>query len=218
MTEDNADTTQWHERTVERSLKAARQRAISRADQFIAAAATLLRTTGRPDFTVQEVVDQSGMSLRSFYHHFATKDDLLLALVEETTRQFTAMQRPMVEAVDDPVEKLRVMIAAAFDDERSDDPASRGIVLFLWRIADSRSGEFTAALRPQIDLVREILQHGVDQGAFRDDISVAVLTSLVTNTMVSLLDMRVLGVQLTAEPMTGEDIVRWCLAGVAPPG
>lgn len=217
MTEDKAGTTQWHERTVERSLKAARERAISRGDRFIAAAASLLRTTGKPDFTVQEVVDQSGMSLRSFYHHFATKDDLLLALVEETTRQFVEVQRPKVAAVDDPVEKLRAMLTTAFDDERPDDPASRGIVLFLWRLADSRSEEFATALRPQTDLVAEILELGADAGAFRTDISVPVLASLVTNTMVSLLDMRVLGIQLTDENIVGEDLVKWFLAGVVAP-
>lgn len=217
MTEDKARTTQWHERTVERSLKAARERAISRGDRFIAAAASLLRTTGKPDFTVQEVVDQSGMSLRSFYHHFATKDDLLLALVEETTRQFVDEQRPKVEGVDDPVEKLRTMLNTAFDDERPDDPASRGIVLFLWRLAESRSDEFATALRPQTELVTEILRFGVDEGAFRTDISVPVLASLVTNTMVSLLDMRVLGVQLTDERVAATDLVNWLVAGVLAP-
>lgn len=218
MTDDTSDrTTRWHERTVERSLKAARQRAISRGDRLIAAAASLLRTTGKPDFTVQEVVDEAGMSLRSFYHHFATKDDLLLALVEETTRQFAEKQRPMIEAVEDPVEKLRVMLTTAFDDERSDDPASRGIVLFLWRLAESRSDEFTAALQPQIDLVTEVVRNGVDAGAFRTDISVAALSSLVAHTMVSLLDMRVLDIRLTDERVAGADIVNWCLAAVVAP-
>src|ERR1039458_5626042 len=83
MADDSIGATQWQERTVERSLKAARQRAISRGNTFIAAAVALLRTTGKVDFTVQEVVDRSGMSLRSFYQHFASKDDLLLAVVEE---------------------------------------------------------------------------------------------------------------------------------------
>ena len=218
MTEDEASTTQWHERTVERSLRAARERAISRGDRFIAAAASLLRTTGKPDFTVQEVVDHSGMSLRSFYHHFATKEDLLLALVEETTRQFVATMRPRVESVEDPVEKLREMLNTAFDDERSDDPASRGIVLFMWRLAESRTDEFTAALRPQTDLVAEILALGVDQGVFRTDIGLSALISILTNTMVSMLDMRVLDIRLTDENVTAEDLVNWCLAGVAAPG
>ena len=38
--------------------------------------------TGK-DFTVQDVVERSGQSLRSFYQYFAGKHELLLALFEE---------------------------------------------------------------------------------------------------------------------------------------
>ncbi len=76
----------WRERAVERSLRKARARAVTRSDRFIAAANALLQETGRTDFTVQEIVERSKMSLRSFYQHFASKDDLLLALFEELIR------------------------------------------------------------------------------------------------------------------------------------
>jgi AcrR family transcriptional regulator len=213
-TTDSPATTQWHERTVERSLKAARQRAISRGDKFISAAAELLRTTGKPDFTVQEVVDRSGMSLRSFYHHFATKDDLLLALVEETVRRYIDALRPDVDAADDPVDKLEILLRSAFGSEDTDDAASRGLVLFHWHLADARTDEFVATLSPQVELIGEIVQLGVDTGAFRTDISVPALATIVTNTLVSLLDMRVLGVQLTADKVTADDLVNWCVGGV----
>jgi hypothetical protein len=36
------------------------------------------------DFTVLEVVERSKTSLRSFYQHFSTKDELLLALIDKT--------------------------------------------------------------------------------------------------------------------------------------
>ena len=217
MAEDS-ETTQWHERTVERSLKAARQRAISRGDKFIAAAADLLRTTGKPDFTVQEVVDRSGMSLRSFYHHFATKDDLLLALVEETVRRYAASVRAAVEEAPDPPEKLRVLLRTMFGSEETDDPASRGLVLFHWHLVEARTDEFAATLAPQVDLVVEILDAGVAAGQFRTDISVPVLASLVTNTLMSTLDMRILGVHLTDESVTAEDLLNWCMAAVLAPG
>ena len=43
------------------------------------------------DFTVQEVVERSGQSLRSFYQYFGGKHELLLALFEESVR-WTAEQ------------------------------------------------------------------------------------------------------------------------------
>jgi len=210
------DVTQWHERTVERSLRAARERAISRGDKFISAAGELLRTTGKTDFTVQQVVDRSGMSLRSFYHHFATKDDLLLALIEETVHRYLADLRPRIAEEPDPVEQLRMVLLTSFRNPESGDPANRGLVLFHWHLAESRTEEFIATLSPQVDLIAEVLEAGVARGRFRTDIGVKALATMVTNMLISLLDMRILGVDLTDEPVTAEDVVRWCLAAVAP--
>ena len=55
-------------------------------------ALAILGETGRTDFTVLEVVERSKTSLRSFYQHFSTKDELLLALIDkimaESTREW----------------------------------------------------------------------------------------------------------------------------------
>ena len=44
------------------------------------------RAESGKEFTVQEVVDRSGQSLRSFYQYFAGKHELLLALFDEAIR------------------------------------------------------------------------------------------------------------------------------------
>ena len=71
----------WQQRAVDRSLSSARARAVSRSGQILDAARSLMLETGGIDFTVQDIVDRSGLSLRSFYKHFAGKDELLLALI-----------------------------------------------------------------------------------------------------------------------------------------
>ncbi|MGO8873036.1 MAG: TetR/AcrR family transcriptional regulator [Acidimicrobiales bacterium] len=214
MTDESSETTRWQERTVERSLKTARQRAISRGSLFVAAAVELLRTTGKTDFTVQEVVDRSGMSLRSFYHHFATKDDLLLAVLEETVQRHIAAVRALVDAEAGPVAKLETLLTTVFGSRETDDDASRGLVLFQWHLADTRTDEFAATMSPYLGIVVEILESGVADGTFRSDISVPVMASLLIHTQVSILDMRVLGVHLSDEAVTSDDMVRWCLSGV----
>ena len=216
MTDESNGATQWQERTVERSLKSARQRAISRGHQFIAAAVELLRTTGKADFTVQEVVDRSGMSLRSFYQHFATKDDLLLALVEETVQQHVAAARSRVDAESDPAAKLSALLTAIFGSPETDDPASRGLALFQWHLADSRTEEFAATIQPYLDTVGEIVEAGVADGSFRADIGVPVMSTLVVQTLMSILDMRVLGVGAGTGVVTANDMVQWCLSGLRP--
>ena len=214
MADDSSGSTQWEQRTVDRSLKAARQQAISKGNQFIAAAVELLRTTGKADFTVLEVVEQAGMSLRAFYQHFATKDDLLLALVEVTIHQHAASARRRVDAASGPEAKLEALVRSMFGSQETDDPASRGLVLFHWHLADTRSAEFAATIQPYVEIVEGILGEGIAGGTFRTDLPVPAMAALVVHTLVSVLDMRVLGVHVSPEDVTADEMVRWCLSGV----
>src|SRR5678815_4240788 len=83
-TNEAADGATWREQAVARSLDSARTRAESRVQRFLDAATELMNDSSGKDFTVQEVVERSGQSLRSFYQYFAGKHELLLALFEES--------------------------------------------------------------------------------------------------------------------------------------
>jgi AcrR family transcriptional regulator len=205
---------QWQVRTVEHSLKEARLKAISRGGKFIVAANELLLQTGKADFTVQDVVERSGMSLRSFYQYFATKDDLLLALVEEAVQGYVANIRARIATESDPVEKLRVLVRTMFSSAERTNSSSRGMVLFSWHLADTRTEEFSAIFTPQVAMVAEVLEDGVATGVFRRDIDVPVLAGLVIHTVVSVIDMRILGVQMAPRVINEDDMVGWCLSGV----
>src|SRR4249920_2157327 len=91
MTETAADASAegnstWRELAVARSLDPARVRAEKRVQRFLDAALELMESAPDKEFTVQEVVERSGQSLRSFYQYFAGKHELLLALFEESVR------------------------------------------------------------------------------------------------------------------------------------
>src|SRR5436305_12131356 len=77
----------WRERAVARSLNAARSRAEERVQRFLDAAFELIDEKGSTEFTIQEVIDRSKQSLRGFYEYFDGKDELVLALFEETVRE-----------------------------------------------------------------------------------------------------------------------------------
>ena len=60
------------------------------------------------DFTVRQVVDQAGVALQTFYRCFGNKDELLLAMFEESIRG--AADRVLAFSSDDPVERLRYIV------------------------------------------------------------------------------------------------------------
>ncbi len=210
---DVSEDVKWHDRTLDRSLQNARARAISRGDRFIRAATELLRERQRPDFTVQEVVERSGMSLRSFYHHFATKDDLLLALIEESVRTHHQRVRRAVTELDDPVEQLRALVLTYYGDPEHDDPASRGMAIFHLQLAESRPDDYLAAHNPSTDLLVEIFERGQTSGAFRSDLDTERLAMFVAQVLSSTLNTRVLGVQGRSTALDGADL--WALISVA---
>src|SRR5438045_9028199 len=94
------------ELAVARVVDPARARAESRVQRFLDAALELMNTASGKEFTVQEVVERSGQSLRSFYQYFAGKYELLLALFEESVRSTAEQLRDAIAAQDDPLERL----------------------------------------------------------------------------------------------------------------
>src|ERR1700704_7181083 len=102
--EEDANDPAWRERAVSRSLNAARSRAEQRVQRFLDAAFELIDEKGTTEFTIQRVIDQSKQSLRGFYQYFDGKDELLLALFEETLREAIDDLRSVVESKADPLE------------------------------------------------------------------------------------------------------------------
>ncbi|MGV0791463.1 TetR/AcrR family transcriptional regulator [Mycolicibacterium sp. XJ1819] len=214
----------WRSRTVERSLQTARERAVKRGSRYIAAAQELLAKTNRPDFTLQDVVDQSRSSMRTFYLHFASKDDLLLAVLEEEIVAFVDMTRKAITASKskDPLEHLNIMVKTLMSEissESSHGRVSRALSIYYMRLFESNPEELAHVMRPWYELTLEILRNGVDAGTVRDDISAEKLAELVMRVTVSTAHSQTLGGRPTGtEPITAADAWRFCLGGVSQPG
>jgi len=97
----------WRERAVSRSLDAARSRAEERVQRFLDAAFELIDEKGSTEFTIQEVVERSKQSLRGFYEYFDGKDELVLALFEETVREAVSDINAAVDAESEPLARVR---------------------------------------------------------------------------------------------------------------
>lgn len=97
--------TDWRERAVSRSLDRARERAEDRLQRLLVAAEELLDEG--VDVTVQEVVRRAGQSLRTFYQHFAGKQELMLALLESGCDELAVELARRGREQADPVQALR---------------------------------------------------------------------------------------------------------------
>ena len=206
----------WKERAVERSLSAARDEAINRSGLLLVAARELLEETGGMDFTVQEIVDRSGLSLRSFYKHFASKDDLLLALLEEVLQQFGDELRAVVEPFDDPADQLHAYVASFYGraTTRAERARSTAVGSYHLRMLEVHREDFLRAMGPQIEVLRGVIEAGAASGRFRQDLTPREMTGLLTHTLMSIVQLQLFDVNLTGEELDVDALWRWCAASV----
>ena len=210
-----APDSSWQQRAVDRSLGTARARAVSRSEQILAAARELMVESGGLDFTVQDIVDRSGLSLRSFYKHFGGKDELLMALLEELLREFAGDLRAEVDAQADPVDRLKAYVGGFYRRaSMASDHGGRAIGTYHVRMLELRRSEFTQAIGPQMALLQEIVAEGIATGQFRRDLGAAETTGLLTITLMSMAQMRVLDVDLVGAPLSEQQLWAWCALAV----
>ena len=93
-------------RVAERTTSPARARAEAEARSLIEAALAVLRRHGAAGLTVAEVLAEAGLSTRAFYRHFASKDELLLALFDADTEVVRGRVDAAIASARDPEDAL----------------------------------------------------------------------------------------------------------------
>jgi len=161
----------WRERAVSRSLTAARSRAEERVQRFLEAAFALIDEKGTTDFTIQEVIDRSNQSLRAFYQHFDGKNELLLALFEETVQEAADDIRAAVDAESTPLERLHVFVIRLHEwcdpEQRARRRGSHNrlpIMDFMMRLAADHPERVKAAMAPISSTLLGLLDEAVAAG------------------------------------------------------
>ena len=219
MAHPTPETTEasWRDRAIERSLRSARAKAVSRSDRFIQTAIEILDETGRTDFTVQELIDRSKTSLRSFYQHFGSKDELMLALFEETLTLNVARWRAEVEQSDDELAGLRILVEKTFGRTGTEVGLgiNRALTVYHLQLAESRSSEYARVLLPLRELILELIKGGVAKGLIRDDIAAETLGVITIQSLVGAGQLRALGAEFDGSRLNSDDLWRFVLAGLA---
>jgi AcrR family transcriptional regulator len=167
----------WRELAVARSLDPARSRAEKRVQRFLDAALDFMNSESGKDFTVQEVVERSGQSLRSFYQYFAGKHELLLALFEEAVRSTSDHLREVIAKEDDPLARLHrftveyyLMCRPAPKGRATRKGTTPALGVFAQQLLAEHPKEASQAYVPLVSLLEELLDEASDAGAIRDDL------------------------------------------------
>ncbi len=208
------ESADWHRRVVDRSLRSATKKSIDRGASLIRAAATLLERSNGNGFTVQEVADEAGQSLRTLYQYFESKDDLLLAVYEEAMRTYARMIRESIANLSAPLERLGgAVIAAARMPERSRSSFDVGLARLRNELGAVEPGLVARSQEPVTSLFTELHRDAVAAGDLPDgngQQAVYIVTALNSAFIHSL----TLGNEYGLELPEPQGLAAFCLRGM----
>jgi AcrR family transcriptional regulator len=199
-----------------RSTETVGAEAEPRERRFMRSALAILGETGRTDFTVLEVVERSKTSLRSFYQHFSTKDELLLALIDKIMSESTRNWRDETEGLA-PVAALRVLIDRICTPAESttQDKVNRGLTYYNDHLAEALPREYARVISPLHALIKDIINRGIADGSFRTSIDVDATAALIMQSALGAMRLQVLGAELSGVPVEAGHIYDFCIAALA---
>jgi len=211
---DDESIPAWQRQSMQRSLRSARARAHARSDRFVAAAVRLWQEKGNADFTVQDVVDRSKMSIRTFYKYFGSKEDLLIAVYETViAREAVPRLRKRLEKFKDPLLRLKAYIEGLVELTAKTGPGGRTLVHYQNRLAESRSADLEAAMKPQFELLVELIGDIARTRPLRRDLTVEKAARLTHYTVLAAAHGRALGSEGAAD-IPAETIWQFCVSGM----
>ena len=219
VTDANGGVTEpeWRQRAVSKSLHAARSRAEQRIQRFLDAAFALIDEKGTTEFTIQEVIDRSGQSLRGFYQYFDGKDELLLALFEEAIRESADDLRAAVDQESEPLERLRAFAVRLHEwcdpaERKRGSHNRRPISEFTVQLAVAHPDRVSATMAPIALQLLELVEAAVAVGAIVVDDPRRAAALVQQTVMFSWFGNRI--VQNPRLRVSSDDIWDYCLRGL----
>lgn len=213
------DQPAWKQRAVERSIRTAKLRAEERVQRFLDAAQALITEKGTTEFTVQEVVERSRQSLRSFYLQFDGKHELLLALFEEALTRTAEQIRAAATGQADPLDRLVVAMRLLFELCRPDPSVRRPLFTdFAPRLLVTHPAQVKAAHVPLLALFTELMIDADQAGRLRAGTNPRRMAALAMQTIMFTAQSSGGNDDATVRPVTAEELSNFCTVGIAETG
>ncbi|MGP4049861.1 TetR/AcrR family transcriptional regulator [Streptomyces sp. 2A115] len=205
----------WRQRAVERSTRAAKLRAEQRVQRFLDSAQELIAEKGTTDFTVQEVVDRSKQSLRSFYQHFDGKHELMLALFEDALSKSAVEIREAASPMSDPLTALRRAVEMLYQQSHPNPGVQRPLFSdFALQLLVKHPSQVATAHHPLLMVFTELIEQASDAGVIPAG-KPRRQAALVMQTVMFAAQAHGVPADSHAHPVTSEEIWEFCLGGIS---
>jgi AcrR family transcriptional regulator len=213
--ESNVETSaidQFADRAVERSVAERRAKYGVEMRRIVDVTFQLIERTGSLDPSMREILREADVSTQAFYRYFSSKDELMLALLDEGRRRLVDALRRRMSRRTTAADQMRAWIEGALAQVTNADAASRTRpwVLSEERLAELFPAEQEASIERLVGLLHEPI--GRLQGPRRDPERVAGAAMMVYRLVFATLRSH-LAARTKPDATESDQLVAFCLLG-----
>jgi len=166
-----------------------RRRPADRREQILSAAARLFAEFGFETTSVRQIADQVNILPGSLYHHFATKEDMLHAILREPLERITKSHLDLLNLEGNAEQQLIASVASRFNDAIANWQANAILVNDAAFFRSNEDFSYVQAAKSQSYKVQEtILLNGMREGLFRPDLDVYMMIGTIARMLSSASD------------------------------
>jgi AcrR family transcriptional regulator len=134
------------------------------------------------------IAARAHLGVGTLYRHFANREDLLRAIVQRAVDDALEQMRSAASASDDPVVSLQALVSAGLHTQQQYRPLFA--VMRDPRLAKLLDPSYAQSIRTQFrEAVRELIDHGIEVGVFRDDLDAEMAAVTIMGSFTSAIDL-----------------------------
>lgn len=151
------------------------------SERATSVAASLFASRGYDATSTRELAEALGITKGTLYHHFPTKEDLLVRICDESLARITQAALEVIASEPDPLARLRSLIRRHVETMLADQPLHTTMLTEL-RSLSAGSHDRVVALRDAYGgLVQETIAACQADGALASDVDTHLLALLLLN-------------------------------------
>src|SRR5436190_7158698 len=184
-------------------------------EAILRAAIKVFARSGFFNAKVADVARQAGVADGTVYLYFKNKDDILVSIFNHVTEQALTHARNILGALEDPAEKLRLLVEGHLDMYARDRDLA---IVFQVELRSSTKfmEQFSATkVTEYLDLIGGVIAEGQQHGVFRKDLNTKIVAKILFGALDEMVTNWVLTHKRYSLVSTAEPVLDVFLNGVS---